>query len=501
MTKKLKNQLWSMGVLIMVLSFCIVGQTVAEGNSADTTGEQKFMKGEFWRNQVLNDLIPYWYKHVRDEEHGAFYPNLSRDWQPKPPWDKMPPMISRQIFSFSTAYLLSGEEKYLEVARKAVDYLLKYGWDKKYGGWFASISQTGEPKGTGKGASTQLYSNVGLCQYYLVTGDERALSYVLKSVEILKTHAHDKEFDGYYIALNRDLSVADSSKAKHSHYGQGSLMPNLILTTQDPAVISLSKHLADISIERMIDPVEGWIVGYPTKFNRKWNYAPYLVDGKESIYLGASSTAALYFLRLYHLTGKESYLKAGKALGNKLSRYGWDRERGAWLHSVEKEPPYRPAGIQKIHWWIQIYGAFLQLQLYNVTQDEQYLENFRKTELFYDRYFRDHKYGGVFLGVNPDGSLLGNGDKAASWHTSYHEIEHGFLNYLYLNLYVNKQPVKLHFKLDGPKKHFVSPVDDPKVQISGVRINGKPWTNFDAKERSITLPAGKRMDVEVKLAP
>jgi len=65
----------------------------------------------------------------------------------------------------------------------------------------------------------------------------------------------------------------------------------------------------------------------------------------------------------------------------------------------------------------------------------------------------------------------------------------------------DKQPVVLHFKLDGPKKHFVSPVDDSSVQITGVRINGKPWSDFDAQERGVTLPAGKNLDVEVTLAP
>lgn len=461
--------------------------------------EQKVMDGEFWRDQVLTDLIPYWYKHVRDEEHGAFYLNLSRDWQPVPPWDKMPAMISRQIFSFSTAYLLSGEEKYLDVAREAVDYLLKYGWDQEYGGWYESISQTGQPKSTDKRASSQIYNNVGLTQYYFVTGDERALSHVRKSVEIHKTYSHDEKFDGYYMGLNRDLSIRDSSKAKHSHYGQGSLMPYLILATRDSTVISYSKHLADLSIERMYDPVNSWILGYPNGFGREWNYVPYLVDEKESIYLGACSTAALFFLHLYHLTGDESYLKHGKALGDKLCRYGWDKEQGNWFFAVEKAPPYHTIGSQKVYWWIQIYGAFLQLQLYHITQDEQYLENFKKTELFYDRYFRDRKYGGVFLGVDPNGSFLGKGEKAKSWHTSFHEIEHGFLNYLNLNLYVNKKPVVLHFKLDGPKKHFVSPLADSKVIITRVRINGKPWTSFDARERSITVPAGKNMNVEVML--
>ena len=501
MIKKLKNKFWITGGLFMMLAFFILMPACDSVDNTDATKEQEIMDGEYWRDQVLTDLMPYWYEHVRDEEHGAFYLNLSRDWQPMPPWDKMPAMISRQIFSFSTAYLLSGEEKYLNVAREAVDYLLKYGWDQEYGGWFERISQTGKSKETEKRAASQIYCNVGLTQYYFVTGDERALSHVLKSVEIHKTYAHDKELDGYYMRLNRDLSVSDSSKAKHSHYGQGSLMPYLIQVTRDSAVINFSKHLADISIERMYDSVNDWILGYPNGFDREWNYVPYLVDGKESIYLGACSTAALFFLHLYYLTGEESYLEHGKALGDKLCRYGWDEEQGRWINSVEKAPPHRLTGSQQTYWWVQIYGAMLQLQLYHVTQDEQYLENFKKTELFYENYFRDREYGGIYLGVDADGSFMRKGEKAGSWHTSFHEIEHGFLNYLNLNLFVNKKPVVLHFKLDGPKKHFISPVADPKVRISGVRINGKPWTDFDARERSITLPAGKNIDVEVTLAP
>jgi mannose/cellobiose epimerase-like protein (N-acyl-D-glucosamine 2-epimerase family) len=462
--------------------------------------KMRFMDGEFWRAQALEDLIPHWFENVIDEKHGAFYTNLSREWQPRPPWDKIPAMISRQIFGFSTAYLLSGEEKYLKVARKAVGYLLKHGWDKKYGGWFSSITQTGASKDTFKGASTQLYSCVGLTQYYFATADERVLPYVLKSVDILKTNAHDKEFDGYFMSLNRDLTVRDSTKAKHSHYGQGSLMPNLFLATRDQDILSFSEHLADLSIERMIDPKEGWILGFPTHFDRSWNYIPYMVDGMDTIYLGASSTAALFFLRLYHQSGNESYLKHGKALGDKLSRYGWDA-RGGWFNLVERAFPYRPLADQSVWWWIQIYGSFLQLQLYHLTHEEQYLERFRKSELFYDRYFVDHKYGGVFIGVSPDGMLIGDGAKAAPYQTSYHEIEHGFLNYLYLNLYVNKLPVLLHFRLDGPKKHFVSPVDDASVQIAEVRINGNPWTDFDAQERSVTLPAGKDLKLEIKFVP
>ena len=74
--------------LFITLVFLIVVQAAVAGNGIEATLEQKIMDGEFWRNQVLIDLMPYWYKHVIDEEHGAFYLNLSRDWKPMPPWVK-----------------------------------------------------------------------------------------------------------------------------------------------------------------------------------------------------------------------------------------------------------------------------------------------------------------------------------------------------------------------------------------------------------------------------
>ncbi|MCK5329484.1 MAG: AGE family epimerase/isomerase [Candidatus Latescibacteria bacterium] len=460
------------------------------------------MDGEFWRKNVLTDLISYWYEHVRDEAHGAFYLNLSRQWQPMPPWDKVPAMISRQVFAFSAAYLLSGEERYLEVAREGADYLLEHAWDRKYGGWFDGLTQTGAPKGTIKSVNSQLYTNVGLALYYFTTGDERVRARIEESIRIRRTAAHDDPFGGYYQALNRDLSVHDDGKNKHAHYGYvGSFSLNYWLATRDPDFLQWTAHLTDLTLERMTDPEEGWVYGFHGRFDRQWKHTPHRINGAEVASIGAQLTAVLSFLRLYHQTGNATYLEHGKMLGDKISRYGWDAERGGWYDLVEKAPPYRPVASPSISWWIQIYGCFLQLHLYHLTQEEQYLERFRKSERFYERYFVDHEYGGVFGGVSPDGALVGDGRKAGGWQTSYHEIEHGLLNYLYLNLYVNQRPVVLHFRLDGPGKHFVSLADDPSVRISGVRIDGASWVDFDARERSVALPDGKGLHVEVTLAP
>ena len=158
----------------------------------------------------------------------------------------------------------------------------------------------------------------------------------------------------------------------------------------------------------------------------------------------------------------------------------------------------------KIHLWDQIYGSFPQLQLYRLTGDKQLLDNFRKSEAFWQDNFRDTENGGIFPAVSPQGTIMGAGEKASSWHTSYHEIEHGLLNYLYLNLYVNRQPAELHFNIKEARalqKHYVSLVDDPSVRIGGVKIGDESWTDFNAEERSVTLPEGKNLRMKITLIP
>jgi hypothetical protein len=166
-------------------------------------------------------------------------------------------------------------------------------------------------------------------------------------------------------------------------------------------------------------------------------------------------------------------------------------------------PPHSLKGTPTVSWWIQCYGSFLQLHLYHITGEKQYLDRFEKAESFWNRYLMDAEFGGVFMTVSPDGVPLDPG-KAVVWKASYHEMEHALLNYLYLNLYVNQKPAVLHFLLRNTRshtKHFVSRVEDPSVQIGAVKINGETWTSFNARERYVNLPQAKEVELEVTLVP
>ena len=63
-------------------------------------------------------------------------------------------------------------------------------------------------------------------------------------------------------------------------------------------------------------------------------------------------------------------------------------------------------------------------------------------------------------------------------------------------------PATLHFHFpasDKPRKRFVSLVDDPTVPVTAVTVEGEAWQEYDAEERSVTLPPGPAATVTVTL--
>jgi mannose/cellobiose epimerase-like protein (N-acyl-D-glucosamine 2-epimerase family) len=480
-------------IVVFSLSFC---------KETGHNRNEKYLDGEFWRQQGLTQIIPFWQSHVIDTVDGAFYMYLSREGKPLPPWDKHPAMISRQIFGFTSAYLLSGNEKYLETATGGVNYLLKYAWDNQYGGWYDFLDQSGNPKETTKSVPNQLYTNVGLALYYFATGDENVLSHIKESIRIQKEYSFDKVNGGYFQTLSRNLSVSDSSKSKHSHYGYtSSLLIYLMMITRDQEIRNFAEELMQISLSQMTDSCYGWFNGFPKPYDARWNLTPAVINNKEVISAGGQLTAGLSLLRMCEITGNEIYRAKGINLGRQLLSSAWDSTRGGWFDIIERMPPNKPQDTSSVSWWIQSYGLFLQLHLYHLTGEKRYLDSYQKMAYFWDNYFVDKEFGGVFMNVSPAGAPL-NTNKAVVWKASYHEMENALLNYLYLNLYVNRKPATLYFHIKNSSsraKHFVSIIEDPSVRITVVKLNGKDWKSFDPVERSVILPEGKDLKVEVTL--
>jgi hypothetical protein len=85
--------------------------------------------------------------------------------------------------------------------------------------------------------------------------------------------------------------------------------------------------------------------------------------------------------------------------------------------------------------------------------------------------------------------------KGDMFKAGYHSVELFYLVYLYGNLYYHNQPVTLYYNFepdDSDRTISLWPVaiEDERLLISAVQLDGADYANFDPSTRELTIPAG-----------
>lgn len=435
----------------------------------------------WWTNQGLR-VLSAWTTHARDTTHGAFHSHLDRRWQPVDGTDKYPGMVARHVFSYSAAYLLSGQPEHLQQASNLVDFAITHGWDEQYGGWYNAVSRNGAVTDSTKDLFMQIYAATGLALYYTATRDDRALRYVEATNRLLETHAWDEAHGGYVRALNRDLSVQSSYK---DFTPQGAMLSGHLLylyhATRDTVYLAQVERVIDVMRGPMRQPGPPWIY---ERFAADWQFPP---DSPRnaSLNVGHNIELAWLLLRVHALTGAAAYKREALRLADEL------RDRalaasGAWVTHLTL-PDLQPSA--EASWWMQAYGNMFMLALHEATDDASALEDFRRGAAFWNRAFIDSTYGGTVLTTTLQGDIT-RGAKAVRSKTSYHTLEHALLNYLYLGLGPADEPVTLHFRVEDPEPGetlYPLPIA-VEATIEQVTVNGVPWTDVSAAPPAVHLP-------------
>jgi mannobiose 2-epimerase len=456
-------------VVVVGLVMMDSGCRISDKNASD--GKSGYMQGQYWKDQVIHDILPYWTMHACDTVNGGFYTTLDSAWKPFGDTRKYPSMLSRHIFGFSVGYLLSGDQKYLDIARETVDYLLTHAWDPEYGGWYDVLDECGNPLETTKNMFIQVYSITGLAMYYFVTRDPTVLSYIDKSNDLLESKAWDQENGGYYNVMTRDWQVLDSRKSISSEITPVSgYLLYLYLATHDQKYLDQCQRILDRVTESMIDPESGWVL---ETFTREWQYLPALQDETE-VSIGHNIEVAWMLYRFYLITGEKAHLDKATRLTAKICKYGTNSDIGFWYNTVGRLNPETFAGIT--YWWVQAYGIMFDLYACHVQDQDKYLDDYRKGALFWDSRFVDRLNGDSHFSVLADGTIRET-LKANQFKSSYHNAENGLLNYLYLNAWVNREPVELYFYIKDYQEDsrlFFSPLEGESLKVSAIDVSNRP---------------------------
>ena len=470
-----------MRIRLTVVALCAVVILVSPSHAQPT---DSLLTGAFWQQQGQG-ILSAWTQHGRTPD-GLFYADLTRDWTPQGDTSTVyPGMLARHLYSYSAAYLMSGNKAHLRRATTLRDFMIEHGWDNRYGGWYNAVSRSGSVVDAEKDLFMQIYATTGLALHYIATRDSTTKTYLERSRQFMQEHAWDEAHGGYVDVLHRDGSVKQSRKDFSPQLAplSGYLL-YLYPATGNPTYLRQAERIMDLTLTHMQGP-DGWI---RERFATDWTFLP--DDGKNShLNVGHNVEVAWLLLRLHTLTGEEQYREKGLALADKALEHAFHEDTGAWLHKLKRtniaEHPDTAV------WWVQAYGNMLQLYAYRVTGAQRYLDAFRKGARFWTDHFVDAEHGGTVLRTTLDGAVV-DGEKAVRTKTSYHAIEHALLLSLYSRLWVEDSAATIHYRPEHGESLRPLPIETTNPIIERAWRDGAPLSPIpDSKDdyAALALPS------------
>jgi mannose/cellobiose epimerase-like protein (N-acyl-D-glucosamine 2-epimerase family) len=438
-----------------------------------------------------------------DSQYGGFFTNIGRSGNVKPPNDKYMMSQSRNAYGFVRAFMLTGEERYLTQARRALDFMYARHWDAANGGWLEMTDRMGNPASAGwqKTAYQQHYALLGPSAYIEATQDTMDWNRLRRGYESIDRRLWDAApaTEGYFDRANADWSARTGKSFNATVDAVTTHLLSLYQMTLDTTYAMRLQRVAGQMVERFAGALPQQRIGFVESFGSDWSWNDITADFNTRTIMGHVLKTAWCLGRIHQLFPDEEYVTAAESLMADVLRNGYDHQYGGPYKDYD-----RVTGTMFMYgqdtakaWWQMEQAVTAGLMLFEVTGKEEYLEVADETVEFFMRHFVDRVYGDVYADRFRNGAAITawGDDKGNPNKAGYHSIELGYYIYLYGSLFVRREPVTLSYRfepLGSDRLIPMNPVDyaSAKYRIRSVRSDGQDYTDYDAGNRTLRLPAG-----------
>ena len=445
--------------------------------------------------------------------------------------------ISRLVYGFATAYLLTGEDRFLEAAEKGVGYLRDHmrmvDMGQGIAMWVHGIDISGESERKVMGsefgddidaipAYEQIYALAGPAQTYRVTGDPLIMRDVEMTHELFNRFFLDREGGGFYshvdpITFSPHAEMLGHNRDRKNWNSVGDHAPayliNVYLATEEPRYLDFLELTMNTIVDRFQDYDNSPFV--QERFHRDWSYDQEWGWQQNRAVVGHNLKIAWNLMRVHSARPHESYASLARHIANIMPAVGSDQQRGGWYDVMERELAedqewFRFVWHDRKAWWQQEQAILAYLILAGVQDRDRYLPHARNATAFYNAWFLDHDAGGVYFNVLANGLpyLIGTERLKGSHSMSgYHAFELCYLAAVYTNLLVMREPLELYFKpkangfRDGLLRVAPDILPPGSIRIDAVWVDDRPYTDYDAEKLTVTLPPDQEVRVRVRLVP
>lgn len=382
--------------------------------------------------------------------------------------------LSRLIYGLSSAYLLTGNERYRYAAKAGVEYqresFRSLSHDGKFCFWnfgkrrratgAQTIVASENPDDEGTIALyEQIYALAGIAQYYRITQDWEVLEDIQRTVAAFQAYYLDVPehgfggTGGYFshidpVTLTPDTEALGDNRLRKNWNSIGDHVPayliNLILAL-DPLprggrdreeaekLLHTCRTILDTTsrliLEKFPDGENPYVnerfhADWTPDHHWRWQQNRAIVGHNLKIAWNLTRVANYYRSLAAqdanqaqaHTEYAEQLMGLATKLGDLMVTHGIDQVRGGCFDAVEREPqgdlPIQFTWGNTKDFWQQEQGILAYLILHGATGNPEYLALAREMMAFWNLFFLDHDNRGIYFRVSDEGMPVIEGTNA-----------------------------------------------------------------------------------------
>ena len=351
-----------------------------------------------YRNELLDNVLPFWLENSQDREYGGYFSCLNRDGSVYDT-DKFIWLQGREVWMFAMLYNnVEKNRQWLDCAVQGAEFLKKYGHDENWDFYF-SLDRKGNPLVQPYNIFSNTFACMAFAQLAKATGNEEYAQIARRIFgRILERRSNPKgqwckaypgtrpmkDFALPMIICNMALEIEDILEDK-----------SVLEQTIDTCLHEVFDVFYKPELGCMLENVSS-VDGSPVD----------CFEGRE-INPGHDLEALWFMMNLGVRRDDKALIEKCVEISLNVIERGWDKEFGGIYYFLDAKgvPQQKLEWDQKL-WWVHIESAIAMLKGYQLTGNEKCLEWFSKLDAYLWDNFKDKEYPEWFGYLNRRGEVL-----------------------------------------------------------------------------------------------
>ncbi len=392
---------------------------------------------DFYRDQLLNDTLPFWLKNAPDHEHGGFLTSLDHVGTVVDT-DKSVWIHGRFTWLLGKLHhhVHDADDQWLNLAKSGGEFLCDHGFDPTDGRMWFHLTRTGHPIRKRRYSFSECFAAIAFGELARATGEPEYKRLAEKTFRQFVEH---------------NLSPPSVPKFTNHRTSRSIGFPMILIGTAQQLRESIDLQVANEWIDFSID----WIQRYHLKPEYQCVFETVSHDGQiidhfdgRTLNPGHAIEAAWFIMAEGVFRGNESLVETGCQILDWMWQRGWDDEFGGILYFVSSDQrPIQEYWQDMKFWWPHNEAIIATLLAYLLTDNPKYAQWHRLVHQWSHQHFADPKHGEWFGYLRRDGSIS-NTLKGNLWKGPFHLPRMQWVCWQILDNHLNHQnllgPVRKH---------------------------------------------------------